>query len=292
MMRSPVSAIRFERVLRQMAEISGQANGQRRLALITGASSGIGTAFARHAAQEGFDVALVARREDRLQVLASELSGQHPISASFFRADLCSPDSSANICNWLMARERSVDVLVNNAGYSVPQTLMSRDLGVHLDYLELSVSGTVALTYHCLRGMLDRGWGRIINISSMAAFSSGGKGHTLYPASKSFIIKFSQSLNAEVASRGVRVSAVCPGFVDTEFQLANNMADKMKSIPKFLKQTPNEVAREAWRRNDAGAEIIVPGLMPKVAAAFMDVAPERLLRPMMRGAAAKFYIGD
>lgn len=265
---------------------------KRKLALITGASSGLGVAFARHAASKGFDVALVARREDRLQQLASELSSQFGVAARFRSTDLCDPESPNAICNWMMAAGRKIDVLVNNAGYSIPQSFVATPLEQQLKYIELSVTGPVALSRHILPGMIENGWGRIINVSSITAFSSGGKGHTLYPASKSFIVKFSQSLNAEVASKGVHVTAVCPAFVDTEFQLANNMADKMASVPHFLKQTAEEVAAETWRRNDRGVEVVVPGFLPKIAAATMKLVPEQILTPLTRAAADKYYVGE
>lgn len=264
----------------------------RKLALITGASSGLGVAFARRAASMGFDVALIARREDRLQQLASELSSKYGVAARFRSTDLCDPESPNAICNWMTAAGRKIDVLVNNAGYSIPQSFVATPLEAQLKYVELSVNGPVALTRHVLPGMIEKGWGRIINVSSITAFSSGGKGHTLYPASKSFIVKFSQSLNAEVASRGVNVTAVCPAFVDTEFQQANNMADKMASVPHFLKQSAEEVAAETWRRNDRGVEVVVPGFLPKIAAGAMKLVPEQILTPMTRAAAAKYFVGD
>ena len=275
-----------------MSEHSASTGERRKFALITGASSGIGAAFAHVAAAKGFDLALVARREDRLQSLAVELISKYGVSVRFRSTDLCDPQAPDAICNWIMADERSVDVLVNNAGYSIPQSFAATPLERQLKYIELSVTGPVALSRHVLPGMISRGWGRIINISSITAFSSGGKGHTLYPASKSFVVKFSQSLNAEVAEKGVFVTAVCPGFVDTEFQQANNMSDKMASTPKFLKQTPEEVAEEAWLRNDRGVEVVVPGLLPKFAAATMKLVPEQILTPLTRSAAAKYYVGD
>lgn len=264
----------------------------RRLALVTGGSSGIGAAFAALAAEKGFDVALVARRESRLREIARTIRERHQARTYVRPADLCDSVSPSVIWKWLQAEGRAVDVLINNAGYSIPRAFAHTPVERQLEYLELSVAGPIALTHYCLKGMLERGWGRIINVSSITAFSSGGKGHTLYPASKSFIVKFSQSLNAEVAERGVRVTAVCPGFVDTEFQQANNMSEKMGSMPKFLVQTPDEVAREAWRRNDRGAEVVVPGLLPKIAAAAMKVIPEQITTPLTRRAAAKYYIGD
>lgn len=265
---------------------------ERKLALITGASSGIGAAFARLAAAKGFDLALVARREERLQALASELTAKHRVAVKVRSTDLCARDAPSAVCDWVMAGDRTVDVLINNAGYSIPQSFAATPLEEQLRYVELSVTGAVALTRLALPGMIAKRWGRIINIASITAFSSGGKGHTLYPASKSFMVKFSQSLSAETASKGVNVTAVCPGFVETEFQKANNMADKMASTPKFLKQTAVEVAAEAWTRNDRGVEVVVPGFLPKIAAATMKLLPEQIVTPITRSAAAKYYVGD
>lgn len=260
-----------------------------KLALITGASSGIGEAFARLAASKGYDLALVARRETRLQELAGQLKD---VTSYIWPVDLCANNAHADIVERIVGAGRTVDVLVNNAGYSIPPAFAVTPLADQLKYIELAIAGPVALTHYCVQGMLKKRWGRIINISSITAFSTGGKGHTLYPASKSFVVKFSQSLNAEIAEKGVHVTAVCPGFVDTEFQQANNMADKMASTPKYLMQTAREVAEEAWRRNDRGVEVVVPGFLPKIAATAMKIIPEQITTPLTRRAAAKYYIGD
>lgn len=266
--------------MRLMEDSARLINDEGRLALITEASSAIGKAFAHQAAQEGFDLALVARRDESLQTLASEISAQYAVSTMFFRADLCDPDSTTDICNWLTARSRSVDVLVNNSGHDVPEMLFARDLKTLLAHNRSSACRTFALTYHCLHGMIERGWGRIINICPMAAVSSDALGNTPHSAHMSFIKKFSLALNAEVASYGVKVSAVCPYFAGEEFPFTDDTAEENSFTLKFLKQSLREIAKETWRRNGSGAEIIVPGLVPRVTAAFTDVAPEHLLGPM------------
>jgi hypothetical protein len=263
---------------------------RRKLALITGASAGIGVAFARLAARRGCDVALAARRLDRLEALADELRAAHNIEAMAISADLCEPCSVDTIFKRI--GPRGVDILVNNAGYSLPNAFAHTGLDDQLRFLELMVSTPIAATHRALPHMLKMGWGRIINISSITAFSSGGKGHTLYPAAKSFLVKFSQSLNAEVSERGVNVTAVTPGFVDTEFQIANKMAEKTPKPPRFMLQTPEQIAEESWRRNESGVEVVVPGLLPKVMAAFLKYAPEQIVTPITRKAAAEHYIGE
>ncbi len=263
-----------------------------KFALVTGASAGIGVAFARLAASKGYDVGLVARRADRLEALAAELRAGHSVDALPIAADLCETTAPETIAARLEREGRPVDVLVNNAGYSLKNSFAATSLADHRRFIELTVTTPVALAHLFLKGMLARGWGRIINISSITAFSTGGKGHTLYPAGKSFLVKFSQSLSAEVAERGVKVTAVCPGFVDTEFQSANEIADQMGRTPAFMIQSPEDIAAESWRRNEAGAEVVVPGFLPKVAAAFLHYAPEQIVTPMTRRAAAQHFSGE
>jgi short-subunit dehydrogenase len=261
-------------------------------ALITGASSGIGAAFARRAAQSGLDLGLSARRKDRLDELAAELRAQFGVQVDVLCADLCQSHAGAGLLEQVMAAGRQVDVLVNNAGYSIPAGFAQTSLEQQELFLQLSIQTPVALAHGVLPHMLETGWGRILNISSITALSSGGKGHTLYPAGKAFLLKFSQSLHAEVSGRGVHVSAVMPGFVATEFQQANGMEDEINAPPAFMTQTPAELVREAWARNDKGVELIYPGWAAKTMAAAFSILPEKLARVLTRPMAARAYVGD
>lgn len=261
-------------------------------ALITGASSGIGAAMARHVARQGFHVGLVARREERLKALADDLRAAHDIEADIFPADLSAANGAEALVDAVRAAGRTPTLLVNNAGVSIPEGLAYCDFARQDSFLELTIRTPVVLAHAFLPAMLEAGAGRIINISSITALSSGGKGHTLYPAGKAFLLKFSQSLAAEVAPRGVLVTAVLPGFVKTEFQEAIGMADKMDGSTDRFAQRPEDVAREAFERNARGAEIVVPGFAAKTMAAFMRYCPERLVRALTRPAAAKYYVGD
>ncbi|PHR60915.1 MAG: dehydrogenase [Robiginitomaculum sp.] len=260
--------------------------------LITGASSGIGMAFARHAAQMGHAVGLSARREDRLQQLANELSDNYNVSTDIFVSDLCEPDSGLALASSVLAKGRKVDVLINNAGFSIASSFAASTYSAQREFLELTINTPVALTHALLPGMLERNWGRILNISSITALSSGGKGHTLYPAGKSFLLKFSQSLHAEVAHRGVHVSAILPGFVATEFQQTNGMEDEMNGLPHWMVQRPEQVVTEAWRRNENGTEIIATGMVAKTMAAAMQILPETWMRAITRKMAEDAYVGD
>ncbi|MEP6342778.1 MAG: SDR family NAD(P)-dependent oxidoreductase [Maricaulaceae bacterium] len=255
-------------------------------ALITGASSGIGEAMARYAAQEGFNVGLCARRVERLESIAHELKTQYHVQADVFVTDLSKVGAAANLLKRVEDLGRSVDVLVNNAGASVAPVFSHTDIERQKAFLELTVSTPVTLSHGVLPYMMQRDWGRIINISSIMALSSGGKGHTLYPAGKSFLLKMSQSMNAEMGSKNIHISAVLPGVVSTDFQVTNG---GKPVAPSRFSQTAQQVAEEAWRRNERGVEIIVPGLSAKIGAAFLRYTPERLMRLLTRPVAAKYY---
>lgn len=262
----------------------------RRYALITGASSGIGAATAHVAADAGCSIGLVARRGDRMEALAEAFRARK-VEVDVFVADLSAPGSAAELAQRVLERGRSIDILINNAGATLVRSFVNATLSQQQAFLELTINTPVALAHAFLPRMLERGFGRIINISSIAALSSGAKGNTLYPAGKSFLLKFSQSLNAEVKSRGVHVTAVLPGFVATEFQHANNIPMEGDAT-RLFSQTPEEVAREAWARNDKGHEIVVPGGPPKLAAALMRALPEPWMRALTRRAAEKYYVDE
>lgn len=264
---------------------------RRRYVLVTGASSGIGAAMARLAAARGFDVGLAARRTERLEALAGELR-QRGVLADVLPADLSQAGGSQALAAEINARGRQPDMLVNNAGATITKGFAGTTWSEQQAFIELTIVAPAALTHAFLPAMLAQNWGRIINVSSIAALSSGGKGNTLYPAGKSFLLKFSQSLNAEVKDRGVHVTAVLPGFVATEFQAANNIPMDEGGAPRRFSQSPEEVAKEAWARNERGHEIVVPGMPPKLAAGLLRALPEPLMRALTRSAAEKYYVGE
>src|SRR5918993_5665697 len=218
--------------------------GRGKTALVTGASSGIGKAFAELLASKGYAVVLTARRSDRLEALAAELRRRHDVSTHTIVADLAQPDASQHIAAELASRGLMIDVLVNNAGYGVPGSYVNVPWNDHARFMQIMVTAVLDLTYRLLPGMLDRGWGRIINIASVAGMVPSPAGHTLYGASKSFLIRFSEALASENAPRGVNVTAVCPGFTLSEFHDVTGTRDKMKSVPGVLWLKADAVARE------------------------------------------------
>lgn len=266
--------------------------GRPPLALITGASAGLGAAFARAYAARGHDLVLVARRKERLDALSAELAGTFSVRAHVIPADLSKPDAAARIVTELAAQGLSPDVLVNNAGYSLPQTFLATTWEEQRDFLMTLVMSVCSLTHALLPAMVQRRAGRVIMIGSMAGLSPGGAGHTLYPAAKSFVNKFALSLDAELRAKGVRVTCVNPGITETEFQTANNTKEVLASVPRFLRMSAEDVVDRTLRANDRGQVIYVPGLLNKLGAVFMRHLPDALVIPVIRGAADQYRVPE
>lgn len=262
-----------------------------RTALITGASSGIGAAFARCYAARCCDLVLVARRRDRLEALAEELKERHQTKSLILPADLARAEAVAEIAEALQRQRLQPDILVNNAGYSIARTFLATDWKAQVDFIQVCVVSPAALARALLPAMVEKGWGRIINVSSITAFSPGAKGHTLYPAAKSFVLKMSQSLAAETAEKGVHVTALCPGQTESEFADANETRGKIARA-KMPTQTADAVALAAIRANEKGREIIVTGLRNRLAVAAMKILPGGVTAALIRPVAARFSLEE
>ena len=278
-----------------MAELTSSETNERgrgRLVLITGASAGIGSAFARAYAQRGYDLALVARRADRLEALAGELSASHGIEAFAVPADLSLFESQAPVLSAIAARGRVVDALVNNAGFGIAHSFTGVPWERQRDFLMTMVVGACGLAYGVIPGMVERGRGQIINVASVAAFSPGVAGNTLYPGAKSLAIKFSQALDAEYRAKGLRITAVCPGFTKTEFGAVAGVQHIMDREPRAFSQTADEVAQIAIAANERGKVVVIPGWHNKLAVALMRTLPEPLVRAIISAGSAKYHLGD
>ena len=268
------------------------APASRPLALVTGASAGIGAAFARALAARGMDLALVARRLGRLEALAVTLRRDHAIDAFAIQADLSVVDAHVPIMAALAARGRQIDMLVNNAGFSIPKTYAATSWAEQRDFTMTLVMAVCGLTHAALPAMLARGAGAIINVCSMAALSPGGAGHTLYPAAKSFVLKFSLSLDAEVRAKGVKVTCVIPGFTESEFTSANGTSDVMADSPRAFMMTAERVVAAALEANDRGRVLSIPGAHNKFAAGLMKYMPDVMVASLVRSAAEKYRVKD
>ena len=252
-------------------------------AVITGASSGIGAAFARRLAARGYRLVLVARREERLRALADELRRRHGVGVEVLVADLARPEGIARV-EARLAADGAVDLLVNNAGFGTVGPFAESDLERQLAMIAVHVTATARLTRAVLPGMLARGRGAVINVASIAAFLPA-PGNATYSATKAYAKVFSQGLATELRGTGVRVQALCPGFTRTEFHSTPEyQALEMRSrVPRWLWMDPDEVVAASLDALARGQVVLVPGLTNRFVVALGQGGPgARLLRAVAR----------
>jgi short-subunit dehydrogenase len=249
------------------------------VALITGASSGIGEAFARRIARDGRHLALVARREDRLAALAREIEGAHGIRVHVIAQDLLQPGAVPALLSAVDRRGLAVDWLVNNAGFGTLGRLETLPVEGELDEIRLNVEVLVELTSRCLPGMVARRRGAVVNVASVAAFTPSPYMAT-YAATKAFVLSFSEGLAAEMRGTGVDVLCVCPGFTRTEFQATAHVDTSV--VPDFAWMTAEQVADQAVRAVGHGP-ILVNGVMNSLMASVLRFVPRTLVTRIVGG---------
>lgn len=249
-----------------------------RTALVTGASSGIGEGFARELAARGTGLVLVARRTDRLESLAAQLRERHHVDVEVLTADLTEPDQLRRVEERLADPARPVELLVNNAGFGTTGRFADLPVEGEERQIGLNVLALVRLTHAVLPQMIERRHGGVLNVSSLAGHVSAPFNVT-YCATKSYVTTFSESLRGEVAGQGVHVTALCPGFVRTEFQAKSNTGTD--GVPGFAWLEVEPVVRDALAAVSAGRALCVPGAPYKVAAPFTRVLPRGALRTIV-----------
>lgn len=245
-------------------------------ALITGATSGLGASFARQLAAERYDLLLVARDEGRLAASAVELAERHGVSVTPLLADLATEAGCAAVVERLAG---PVDMLINNAGFSLNKPFLRSTAEDEARLLRVNVVAVMRLTHAALPGMVERGHGDVINVSSVAGFFAVMPGST-YPATKAWVTNFSQSLAHSVRPHGVRVMALCPGYVRTEFHQRAGI--NMSQLPSWAWLNADSVVREALRDLRRGRQVSVPDWKYKVAVAVGRHAPLGVLRRVAR----------
>jgi uncharacterized protein len=260
----------------------------RRTALVTGSSSGIGAAFAEIFAAEGFDLVIVARREARLHELAASIEQRHGVRVHVVVCDLSDSGAAERLCVGLAERGIAIDALVNNAGFGVPGRYLESEWARHAAALQVMAVGLAELTHRILPGMIDRGYGRVINVASLAALVPAPAGHTLYAASKAFVVKFSEALANEVRPAGVHVIALCPGFTFSEFHDVTGTRAKVRELPRWLWMDALSVAREGFDAVMAGAPIHVTGRVNRSIAFLARHLPQWLVVALGRRTARRY----
>lgn len=259
--------------------------------LVTGASSGIGEAFAEVFASRGFDLVITARREDRLRELATRLERDHAVRARVIPADLSRTEAPAELCAALAASGVVVDALVNNAGYGLPGSYTASAWDRHAAFLQVMVVAVAELTHRLLPSMIERRYGRIVNVASLAGLVPSPAGHTLYGASKAFMIRFSEALARETGPLGIHVTAVCPGFTYTEFHDVNGMRSEVSRLPRFMWMDARTVAEQGFDAVMEGTPIHVNGRVNAAIATLARLLPYRLLTAIARTTARSYRRG-
>jgi short-subunit dehydrogenase len=259
-------------------------------ALITGASSGIGAAMAREYARRGKPLILTARRVERLEALAAELRSSVPCEV--IAADLSDPAAPKALFAATQARGLWVETLVNNAGYGVPGRYLSQEWKSHADFLQVMIVAVGELTHLYLPAMEAAGRGRILNVASLAGLVPASAGHTMYGATKAWLIRFSECLALETTRRGVHVTALCPGFTHSEFHDVTGTRDKVSRLPKLLWLSSEEVARIGIDAVEAGKTRVVTGLANKMIAFLCKYMPDALARALVASKTKDFRDAD
>ena len=270
------------------SSVDGAPKARTRTALVTGASSGIGKAFAELLAEKGYSLVLVARRRDRLEELASALRQRYNVATHIVVSDLSQPNASSDIVSDVRCNNLVIDFLVNNAGYGVPGSYTNVTWADHSRFIQVMVTAVLDLTYQLLPGMIERGWGRLVNIASVAGMVPAPAGHTLYGASKAFVIRFSEALAAENSAKGVNCTAVCPGFTWSEFHDVTGTRDRMNKMPAVLWLTAPRVAREGYDAVMRGTPVVVNGRIYQFLV-WLNGALPRTISQWVAGVAGKRY---
>jgi len=248
--------------------------------LVTGASSGIGRELARLAARDRRDVVLVARRLERLEALADELTKRYGVVAEIVAADLAQPDSPSRVVAEAQERRGPIEVLVNNAGLGVHGFFRETPLEQELETIRVNVLALTHLTKLLVPGMIERRRGIVLNLASTAAFQPGPL-MAVYYATKAYVLSFTEALAEELDGTGVTATALCPGPTLTEFQEKTEMGD----VPMFrgpLVLDAATVARAGWEGAKRGKRVVIPGVANRILALGARFSPRKLATKIAR----------
>lgn len=242
-------------------------------ALITGASSGIGLEIAKLLASKGFNLVITARRKERLLALKNEISTKYAVNCDFISCDLSQKNAPKKIFEFCEKNNYQIEILVNNAGYGIPSLFHETSMEDEEKFLRVLGISVIALTKIFLPSMIRRKKGKIMIISSVAAFAPPSTIQSLYGPIKTFMNRFSESINSNYNNFGITSTAVCPGFTYTEFHSSSGVQKQMDSVPKFLKKNAKRVAIEAVTDTLKGKSVSIPTKTYKLFVLILKVAP-------------------
>jgi short-subunit dehydrogenase len=245
-------------------------------ALITGASSGIGADLARLFARDGYDLVLVARREEKLRELAKELG----VTSTVIAVDLSKADAAQQLANALVEKSINIDVLVNNAGLGLAGPFIANDFAKDLEMIQVNIVALTQLTKLLLPGMVSRRQGRILNLASTASFQPGPL-MAVYYATKAYVLSFSEAIADELRDTGVTVTALCPGPTATGFGSVAGM-EQTRLFTLMKPMSSADVAKIGYEAMKRGRRVVVTGVMNRLLVQSIRISPRRMVTTIVR----------
>ena len=246
-------------------------------ALVTGATSGIGLEISKDLAKRGYNLILVARTRDKLDSLSSELASEYNIDCDFFSSDLTLINSPNEIYEYTSQKKYNVNILINNAGYALPNAFHENSLEDEEKCLRVLGTSVIALTKKYINDMISNGGGKMMIVSSVAAYAPASSLQSLYGPVKTFMNRFSESLSF-YNKYGISSTAVCPGYTVTNFHTASGVQAEMDSVPGFLKKSAKRIAQEGVDAMFKGKKVSVPTKTWKVIVFMLKIIPHSIFR--------------
>ena len=241
-------------------------------ALVTGATSGIGLEISKDLAKRGYNLILVARTKENLSKTSRELTKEYNIKCDYFSSDLTLINSPEEIYQFTSQKQYNVEILINNAGYALPNAFHINSMEDEEKCLRVLGTSVIALTKKYINDMISNGGGKIMIVSSVAAFAPASSLQSLYGPVKTFMNRFSESLNF-YNKYGITSTAVCPGYTVTNFHTASGVQDEMDSVPSFLKKSAKRIAQEGVDAMLKGKKVSVPTKTWKIIVLLLKVIP-------------------
>ena len=246
-------------------------------ALVTGATSGIGLEISRDLARRGYNLILVARTEENLSKTSRELIKEYNIKCDYFSSDLTLLNSPEEIYQFTRQKQYNIEILINNAGYALPNAFHINSMEDEEKCLRVLGTSVIALTKKYINDMISNGGGKIMIVSSVAAFAPASSLQSLYGPVKTFMNRFSESLNF-YNKYGITSTAVCPGYTVTNFHTASGVQEEMDNVPSFLKKSAKRIAKEGVDAMLKGKKVSVPTKTWKIIVFLLKIIPHSVFR--------------
>ena len=246
----------------------------KKFALVTGASSGIGLQICHSLAKRGFNIILTSRSEKTLKSISEKISSKYEVETNYFPCDLADKQGPQNIFNFCESKKYQVDILINNAGYALPHAFEKNSVEDEEKCIRVLGTSVISLTKLFIKEMIKNNNGKIMIVSSVAAFAPPAKIQVLYGPIKTFMNRFNDALNINYNSKGISSTALCPGYTVTNFHTASGVQGEMDSVPKFLKKSASRIAEEGVIGMLKGKRIIIPTKTWKIIVFLIKIVPQ------------------